>query len=276
MMSILKEKYGAWVLITGATSGIGKAFACHFVSTGFNCLLISNDVKGLENTRSTLLKLNPSVEIRSVNLDLNNIQAVDNFLQTSELDLIRIVINCAGVGKVGAVINNTLNEYLPLININAISPFIISYHFADYFFKHNYRGAIINITTANSEIGYPIPYCSVYTPLKCFVKLFTEGLAFEMKPYGIDILNVACGPTDTNFQNTANTNRLSWCETPQKVVTKSLAALGKKTVIITNPVSKILIALLKYLPLSRNIKINIAAYFYGKILGGGRHIELRR
>lgn len=266
----LQKKYGNWALITGASSGIGKAFCYSLVQQGFNCIILSNDSIELEKTQAELQLINSTVEIIRKNIDLSDVELVQRFLQDDCLSTVRILVNCAGVGKINDFLNEGLESYLDLINLNAISPFVLSYCFAKKLYSHNLAGAIINISSANAEIRYPTPYSSVYTPLKCFLKNFTESIAIEMKHHKIDVINVSCGPTDTGFQQHANTKKLPWCETPEQVVKKTFRALGHKVSVTTNPVSRVLLGVLHYLPFTKNYKARLLGYYFGSLLGSIR------
>jgi short-subunit dehydrogenase len=274
MATDLKKTYGEWALITGATSGIGKAFVEELAAQGIHCILISNDSDALTVVKRELTDKNKHSEIVIKNIDLSDIAMVQDALSFQEFNKIRIVINCAGVGYTGAAVNQNLSNHLKMINVNLISPFILTSYFVDLFYKNHTRGAVVNISSGNAELNCPTPFSSVYTPTKVFLKHFTEGLAYEMQRQGIDLLNVACGPTDTGFQAATGTRKLAWCETPQSVVHKAISKLGRTNVVITNPVSKILIGLFKILPLPKRKKMKILAWYFGKLLENGQNLTL--
>lgn len=262
------KKYGRWSLVTGASSGIGEAYAKNIAKKGYNLILISNDSTNLERVKSEILIESPSCEVLFFNVDFKDQDKLRLFLETnSEIRQVRLIINAAGVGLIGKIEDYSLSDYLDIMSVNAMTPFIISLHFIKRFKMNSEEGAVINVTTANTEIGLPTPYSSVYTPGKIFVKFFTESVFFELAKAGIDILNVSCGPTLTNFQASAKTRVLPWCETPDNVVEKSFKQLSRKPTITTNFVTSIFLVLFKILPLSRMFKIRIAGYYFGTVLG---------
>lgn len=272
----LRSTYGDWALITGASSGIGKAFAIVLGRLGINVILLSNDVAGLHRTKQELLAARPGLEVLCRDIDLARIDELRSYLETAETMKVRIVANCAGFGSAGHTLNCPLDDFLKMANVNAAAVMVISYHFAALFSDRNVPGAIINVATANVEALLPTPFSAVYTSLKFFVKFFTKSLAYEMRPYAVDITSVSCGPTATAFQTQARTRELAWRESAESVAIKSLNALGKKTNIITNPVSRIIIFFARVLPLPRSTKIRFAAAFFGKLLGQGKNMTLKK
>ena len=272
----LRTKYGDWALITGASSGIGKAFAIVLGRLGINVILLSNDPTGLHRTKQELLAATPGLEVLCRDIDLARIDELRSYLQTEETRKVRIVVNCAGFGFAGHTLNCPLDDFLKMANVNAAAVMVISYHFAALFSDSTVAGAIINVATANVEALLPTPFSAVYTSLKFFVKFFTESLAYEMRPYAVDLTSVSCGPAATAFQAQAGTRELAWRESAESVARKSLNALGKTTNVITNPVSRVIILLARVLPLPRSTKIRFAAAFFGTLLGQGKNMTLKK
>lgn len=262
------KQYGDWAFITGASSGIGKAFALECAKQDINCILVSNNETALIQTQLALNKINSTIQSIYFNVDLSDREQLTKLLQQPELKKVGLVINCAAFGAMGLAISRPTELYHKMLDVNAHALMAISLFFADLFVREQRKGGIINVTTANCELYRPIPFCAVYTSSKYFSKFFTEALAYELKNKKIDLLNVACGPTDTNFQEVAGTQKLSWCESAQSVALKAFNALGQKKTIITHPRSKLLITLIRYLPLTRELKIKIISQFYKEKLAG--------
>ncbi len=272
----LRSHYGDWALVTGASSGIGKAFALVLGRLGINTVLLSDDPPGLEQTRREMLAANPVLDVACRAIDLADLDQLRTYLRSAETNNVRIVVNCAGIGYAGHTLNASLDEFLRMAQINAGAVLVLSHHFAEAFARQEVRGAIINVSTANVEAGLPTPFSAVYTSLKTFVKFFTESLAYEMRPYAVDMINVSCGPTATGFQGHARTRTLAWSESAESVALKSLNALGTRTTIVTNPVSRVIIGCAHYLPLPRRVKIRLAAAYFGTLLGQGQRLTLEK
>lgn len=265
---VLLKKYGNWALVTGSSSGIGEAFAKNLAREGFSLILVSNDIKNLERVKAEIDESVSGIIVKVFERDFSRVENVKEFLEKPLLfKNVRFVVNAAGVGCAGAFESFGIDRYINLLNVNATSPMIFSTFFANKFLAEKERGAIINISTANTDILLPTPFSSVYTPTKMFLRFFSESISFELKRKNVDVLNVSCGPTLTNFQAGIETRVLPWSETPDDVVIKSLNALGKKSSITTNFVSKFLLSSFRILPLTRNFKVRVCGFYFGTVLG---------
>ncbi len=264
----MKAKGMSWALVTGASSGIGEAFSLELARCGFNLILVSNDELNLKRVKGLVRENYRMINVLIVALDLCSSKDLLTFLRKYKMNSkVNFVVNAAGQGLIGEHVDFELEQLINLNRLNVEAPVLITSYFAKAFRARKIAGKIINVSTANTEIKLPTPFSTLYTPGKLSLKLFTESLAYELLPYQIDLLNVSCGPTATNFQNSLGSRKLPWCETPNSVVKKSLKALGKKTSITTNPISNIIILLAKYLPLGKQIKLRLAALYFGTLLG---------
>lgn len=135
------------------------------------------------------------------------------------------------------------------------------------------RAGLILISSANADLNEGIPYSSMYSASKSFLKLVGQALHFEMKPYGIDVLSVGPGPTDTGFQDRAGTKRLFFVESPHSVVLKSLRALGRRSTVTTNPLTRVIVRLHNLMPVER-VRFVMRAFFFKGLLGRADRITL--
>jgi short-subunit dehydrogenase len=251
----LRQRYGSWAFITGASSGIGKAFAYALAEIGIHSIIVSNEDAELKKM-ADLLQKEYHVKIIPVCVDLASTTSLHDLLSIKEIQDVSIVINCAGYGLMGYTIQHKIEDYLHMIRTNEEAPIYITHFFTTLFYQKNCAGAIINVSSANAEFLKPIPFSAIYSSGKCMLKYFTEAVSHEMKPFKIDILNVSCGPTSTEFQAHAKTNKLAWCETPQDVVNCAFKALGKKSTVTTNRFTRFLIQVSLWFPVSRLTKIH--------------------
>jgi len=273
MKSSIKQRYGGWALITGATGGIGLAFARQLAAEGVHCILISNEPDQLQAIAKDL-QAQHGVQCRSVHLDLSEPGCGDAIARLDEIGQVGIVVNAAAYGRMGFFIQHELQDYLHMMRLNEHSVMEITHLFCRQFYSSQKRGCLINVSSANAEFQQPIPFSAVYSAGKSFLKHFTEAVAFEMQPFGIDLLNVSCGPTNTQFQDRAKTNRLSFCESPADVARLALRAVGRCSSITTNPVARLGIRLVRLAPVSRKTKIAGLAYYFGQILGKQENCSL--
>ena len=113
------------------------------------------------------------------------------------------------------------------------------------------KGGIINIASASAFL--PMPHWSNYAASKAYLLYFTEGMWFELKEKGIDVLAVCPGATKTEFSRRANT-RLTGMGVAD-VVAESLRKIGKKPTVITGFTNKVSVVFLKLLKRKTLIKV---------------------
>ncbi len=223
-----KEKYGSYALITGASSGIGAEFAKQLAQKGLNLVLIARRKKRLEKLKQEIQSKN-EVIIKIIELDLLS----DNFLDsirkvTDNLD-IGLLINSAGLMYIGNYLDSSLEKDLQMINLNIKVPAIFTKHFAPKMVDRN-KGGLIYIASMLGYMG--TPYSTIYAGTKAYEIVKGEGLAYELKPYNIDVLTVNPGLTKTEM--TANND---FSGMPMKLMKPNIVAktaidsLGKKVLV---------------------------------------------
>ena len=175
------------VLITGASSGIGKSIGEFLHYKGFIVYGTSRNPDKVVNSVFPLLKL-----------DVRNTESIQSAVKkVIELSgALDIVINNAGVGITGPIeeipsqeIKNNFetNFFGPIEVMKAVLPQM----------RAQKSGLIINITSIAAYMG--LPYRGIYSASKGALELITESLSMEVKPFGIKITNVAPGDYATNI-----------------------------------------------------------------------------
>ncbi len=179
---------GKVVIITGASSGIGKAIAEKLLANGCKVYNISRseniDSKNIVNKISNV---NESENIENIVKDI--------FEKEHHID---VFINNAGYGIAGPVVNSSKENIYNLIDTN-LSAVINLSRIAVNFIKQSGGGNIINISSVGGII--PLPYQAVYSATKAGVEVFSRALANELKQYNIFVTAVLPGDTKTNFTN---------------------------------------------------------------------------
>lgn len=190
----LKEKFGTWAIVTGASSGIGKEFASQLASHGMNLILLArreNLLKELANN----LELVYRVETKCLAMDLTN----DNFLEgienlTEKLDIGFIVSN-AGGARMGAFNKIPMTDFEAMIKLNVSAQMKISHWFTARRIKENKKGALLLVSSTTAYQG--VPYGADYSAAKAYILNLGEALNYEMKDKGINVTVLVPGPTDT-------------------------------------------------------------------------------
>lgn len=269
----LLDKYGPWCLVTGASSGIGLAYTRFLAQSGFNCIIISNELDNLAAVEAEI-RTRFKVDVVSLAVELSDNDAVDKIMRAVGSHEVGLVVNNAGYGIMGYFIQHSLEDYFKMIMVNEETTLSMMHIFCKRFFHAKRKGAIINVTSVNANLLDGIPFSAVYSAGKSMLKNITEAVYYEMKPFQIDVLNVAPGPTNTSFQDSADTKRLFFMESPENVVQRSFVKLGKSPNVITNPVSKILVFVHNHILISNRLRTMCRAVFFSRILGKWENIKL--
>lgn len=195
-----KTKY---VLVTGATSGIGYELAKLFARDGYNLIIVGRNHEHLSNKEKELRTF--GVEV--ISLAKNLFQTSDVYSLYAELTLNgispEILVNAAGQGYYGQYQDTDIHREIDIVNLNVISVMILS----KLFIKDRMTsgsGKILNLSSIASKA--PGPWHSVYHGTKAFIQSWTEAIREELKDTGITVTALLPGPTETDFFNKANMN----------------------------------------------------------------------
>ncbi len=233
-------------LITGAASGVGRAFAKLLASQGYNLVLIDKDKEKLEDLAKELSKeYHQEIEIRVVNLsnrsELNNLK--DYVLK---IDNLEILINNAGFGLSGHFTRNELVKQQEMINVHITACFTLCRVAIPRMIERK-KGFIINVSSMSALI--PILGNVVYNATKVFTITFSEALQAELRNTGVKIQVLCPGYIDTGFYNTEELKGFKRTTIPKrmwmtadKVAELSLKALKKdKTIFVPGLKNRILL-----------------------------------
>ncbi|MHB9119610.1 MAG: SDR family NAD(P)-dependent oxidoreductase [Burkholderiales bacterium] len=217
---------GATVLITGASSGIGEAFAHNLAKRGANLILTARSKDKLDGIADELRgKYRISVHVFPEDLILPHApQQLFERIKTSGLS-VDVLINNAGFGKWAHFLGESLGTYDQMLSLNINALVRLTYLFIPDMLAHG-KGGVINV--ASTAAFQPVPYIAIYSASKAFVLSFTEALAGEYRERGIRTLALCPGNTATNFMVTANANTTGMSfATPEKVAEAGLIAFLK-------------------------------------------------
>lgn len=193
MKLTLKDKN---VVITGASSGIGRATAKSFARKGANIVIASRNLKKLEELKEELETF--KVNILVIETDVRRLKDCRNLLSKSaeELGGIDIIINNAGFTSRGPLKEIPVRDIDRTIDVNLRATIRLSKLVIPYLMKRG-GGSIVNIS---SILGImPIPTEAVYSATKFAIRGFSYAMAQELKDSGITVGVVSPGPVDTPF-----------------------------------------------------------------------------
>jgi len=215
-------------LITGASSGIGAAFARKIAALGRNVFLVARSEDKLIALCNELGRLT-SIRAQYLALDLQQPDAgAQLFEETKKRELeIDMLINNAGFGSMGEFAKLDLDRELEIIQLNVRALVDLTHRFLQPM-RERKRGTIINVA---STAGFQaVPYMATYAATKAFVLSFSEALWEENRSHSVHVMALCPGVTETNFFEAAGMDHppMRITQTPEEVVDTALRALNPK------------------------------------------------
>lgn len=228
-------------LITGASSGIGEAFAWRLAADKHDLVLVARTEKKLHELCDELM-LRHQIMAHYIVLDLAEPDADRKLFAETERHGFEVqwLINNAGFGSVGDFSTLGVDRELQMIELN-ISALVAITHCYLQQMRERKSGTIINVS---SSAGFqPIPFMATYSATKAFVSSFSEAIAEENRPYGLQVLTLCPGPTSTNFFAASDIDRpiqVKGQQTAEDVVETAMSAIKSgKTKVVSGLANKI-------------------------------------
>lgn len=249
-------------LITGASSGIGAAFAQALATRQTDLVLVARSEDKLYSLAQQLQD-QYQIQVEVLVQDLTAPGAASKVFEavTQKNISIDLLINNAGFGTYGSFSETSLPKQLEMIHLNILSLVELTYQFLPQMQQRG-SGSIINLS---SIAGFqPLPYMSVYAATKAFVLSFSSALWAENREKGLKVLAVCPGPTKTNFFDIAGFDQLASgssenqrSATPESVVRDALKALeGDNSTVVTGGLpNQIIVNLPRLFPREALVKI---------------------
>jgi hypothetical protein len=214
-------------VVTGASSGIGQAYARALARRGFRVVLVARRVDRL---LALAQELGGPEKADVIPLDLARHDAP----AALEAELARrglavdILVNNAGVGLTGPFHTLPLDRLLAMVDLNARAVVELTRRFLPGMIERKH-GAVVNV--ASTSAFQPVPFLAVYAASKAFVLSFTEALATELHGTGVAVQALCPGLTESEFHQVSGTDRVLFTRTPAMrpgdVAERSLRALDK-------------------------------------------------
>ncbi|HJT13766.1 MAG TPA: SDR family NAD(P)-dependent oxidoreductase [Dongiaceae bacterium] len=236
-------------LITGASSGIGEAFA-RALPRSTSLLLTGRDRTKLAHLASELA--NGERSVRSIAADLATAegrQAVIGFAEDQAIDLL---INNAGIGQLGRVVDNPPERESEMAQLNMLAPVELTRALLPGLLKRSgegRHGGVIFVASAAAFL--PVPLFATYAASKAFLLHYAEALAGELSDSPVDILALCPGATSTRFFERASIARpasLLQMHDADRVAREGLQALGRRVVHVVGPSNYLMTAAARLLP----------------------------
>ena len=188
-----KDRYGPVALVTGASSGIGLAFAEALAAKGFDLVLVARRIDRLEALGVRLATAH-GVKVDALQIDLAQPDAAQRMLgATAGLD-VGLVVSNAGFGMKGEHAGNDPQAMADMLMVNCNVPLQLTRGFIPRL-RQRGKGGIILVSSIEALMG--CPYSAAYSSSKALVNALGEGLWAELQPEGIDVLTLCPGATES-------------------------------------------------------------------------------
>ena len=233
--SRLREQYGPWAVVTGASDGIGLAFARHLAAQGLHLVLVARRERALTTLAAELQQAH-GVQCRVLSADLADLDAVERVGNaTADLD-VGLLVAAAGFGTSGLLLDADLDVETGMVDLNCTSVLALARHFGPRLVGRG-RGGVVFLSSLLAFHG--TAWAANYAATKAYVQTLAEGLRVEWRAHGVDVIASAPGPIRSGFAARANMQMA--LALPAEVVARvTMQALGRKTTVRPGWLSKLL------------------------------------
>lgn len=214
---------GKTVLITGASGGLGRAFAEEFGKHGFDLVLVSRSREKLEKAASEL-ETQYGVDCTVIDEDLSVPGGAERVYSRVKEQNIYIdqLVNNAGAGKMNRVVDADISSMTDLINLNCTAVAVLCRLFGADMVKRG-SGRILNVASLGALM--PDPYFNVYGPGKAFDYYLSLAMYGELRHTGVTVTTLCVGPVKTNWTKNAGKADSLLAKEPQAVAREGFAAM---------------------------------------------------
>jgi uncharacterized protein len=254
---------GKWALVTGASAGIGKALAEELARGGTHLVLTARRRERLETLAQTFSSAH-KVQTKILVADLIQPDAPETIFQFTQQQGLEIdlLVNNAGFGAYGEFHTVNTQRFLDMVQVNCSAVVHLTSLYLPLMVARR-RGYILIV--ASTAAFQAVPYISTYAATKAFDLLFAEGVAEEVKPYGVRVCALCPGSTESEFGEVAGQTGVTASkrhrETAEKVARTGLRALENGRTYIVSGVPNYLGVLGQRL-VSRGLVTRVAASMF--------------
>gem|GEM_PF-302359 len=223
--ALAATRSSGWALVTGASSGIGLAYARQLAVTGAGLLLLADDPRLPDIAER--LREEYGVRADALVVDLGTDAAMDKVMDWIGQRRVEVLVNNAGLGAKGPFIDGDPAGYADLIRVNLTAPVLLTRALLPGMVARG-RGAVIHVASVNALA--PMPYSAVYSATKTFLLTYATAVWHENRDRGVVFQTLLPGTTATAFHDRQQTSLPAWAAAPDAVAAASLRALGRHPV----------------------------------------------
>ncbi len=230
---MLKEKYGSVALVAGASEGLGAAYAKALAQEGFDLVLVARREEPLKKIADETHQ-KYGVNVICVPCDLSQPNAMEQLLDKLGSIEIHFLVYNAAMSHIGPFLDLPANNQIEMATTNMVTPLKMVHHFGEKMMTKG-KGGIVLMTSLAAFQGSP--FIATYAATKSFLLSLAEGLWFEWKANGVDVIGCCAGATATPNYVKSNPTKFKFfqpqVQSPEEVVDECLKKMGKVPSCIT-------------------------------------------
>jgi short-subunit dehydrogenase len=219
--------FGPWAVVTGASSGIGRAFAEHLAAARVNVVLVSRSTDRLESLGSALRREH-GVDYRVVTADLSTDMGAQSVLDSTEDLPVGLLVSNAGGGHPGLFLDQALDDLRARLTLNAVAHLELAHGFGRRMVARG-SGGIVLVSALGAVHG--LPNMAHESAAKAYVLNLGEALHYELAPAGVNVMVMLPGNVDTPIIETFGLDRKDLPVRPQpaaSAVRETVAAFVRR------------------------------------------------
>ena len=241
------HSYGPWAVVAGASDGLGAAFVRAVAGCGIDVVAVARRGSLLEALKEECAERFRRTVVPLV-ADLAEPESFSRIIEaTGGMDVGLLIYNAAFVNG-GSFLDHQVELHRRIVDVNCIRPMELAHHFAG-LMKAKGRGGIVLMSSLTSFIGSP--YISAYGASKAFNMILAEGLWYELRRSGVDVLASCPGAITTPDFIAGYSGKAGFISpplsTPEEVAFATLEALGRKSIVIPGRMNSILSFIMRHL-----------------------------
>lgn len=191
--NMIQNRYGPWAVVTGASSGIGRAFVDRLAADGVNLVLASRSAERLREIGRELATTR-GIDHQVVAVDLSERAGAQTLIDATEDLDVGLLVSNAGDGVPRDFLDHELHEVQRQLILNATSHLELTHHFGRRLVQRG-KGGIVLTSASGGRHG--VPHMANTAAAKGYVHHLGEGLHHELAPAGVDVTVLLPGNVDT-------------------------------------------------------------------------------
>lgn len=218
-----------YALVTGASSGIGFAYAQVLAQRGYNLIMVSNDAPALATSVETLRQAYPTLSIIPLDMDLGRAEAAEEVYRWTQQQgyIVDVLVNNAGVYHDRDFLDDTPAFTQLILQLHVTTPTLLMHYFASDMVKRG-QGYVLNMSSVTSN--FAAQRLSTYSSTKGYLRFLSRATYIELRQRGVHVTCVRPGAVATGLYNISPRAMriglmLGYIITPEQLARKALKAL---------------------------------------------------